>query len=184
MNMNMKYIKTNLFFRRCFALLLVCAFMLASACTQNQVCTSETSELFCTLYIECTTILDNMSDFNTDKLEVLPEDGIVLEKCRVSFRQGESVYDLMVRELKARKIHMEAAYTPVYDSAYVEGINNLYEFDCGTGSGWTYSVNGSFPNYGCSKYYPKNGDVIEWHYTCDFGADVGCFFDAAETPAS
>ncbi|MBR5947745.1 MAG: DUF4430 domain-containing protein [Clostridia bacterium] len=142
----------------------------------------ETTELSCTLYIECTTILDNMNDFNTDKLEVLPENGIVLEKCTVSFKKGESVYDVMVRELMARKIHMEASYTPVYDSAYVEGINNLYEFDCGAGSGWTYSVNGAFPNYGCSKYYLNDGDAVEWHYTCDFGADVGCIFDADATP--
>ena len=124
-----------------------------------------------------------MSDFNTDKLEVLPENGIVLEKCTVSFSEGESVYDVMVRELMARKIHMEATYTPIYDSAYVEGINNLYEFDCGAGSGWTYSVNGRFPNYGCSKYLLKDGDIVEWHYTCDFGSDVGCTFLPDETPA-
>lgn len=140
------------------------------------------AELSCTLYIECTTILNNMELFNTDKLEVLPENGIVLEKCTVSFKQGESVYDVMVRELMARRIHMEATYTPIYDSAYVEGINNLYEFDCGEGSGWTYSVNGTFPNYGCSKYALHDGDAVEWHYTCDFGADVGCVFDANAAP--
>ncbi len=139
-------------------------------------------ELSCTLYIECTTILNNMDKFNTDKLDVLPENGIVLEKCTVSFKQGESVYDMMVRTLKSRKIHMEYSYTPVYDSAYVEGINNLYEFDCGEGSGWTFSVNGAFPNYGCSKYILKDGDAVEWHYTCDFGADVGSYFIAGQTP--
>ena len=179
---------------RCLIVLMLSSFILLSACAPQggsspsgvspSPSADQSAELSCTLYIECTTILDNMSDFNTDKLEVLPENGIVLEKCTVSFKDGESVYDVMVRELMARKIHMEASYTPIYDSAYVEGINNLYEFDCGAGSGWTYSVNGSFPNYGCSKYKLSDGDAVEWHYTCDFGADVGCTFLPDETPAA
>lgn len=28
-----------------------------------------------------------------------------------------------------------------------------------------YSVNGWFPNYGCSKYAVADGDVIAWVYT-------------------
>jgi hypothetical protein len=35
-----------------------------------------------------------------------------------------------------------------------------------------YSVNGEFNNYGASKTEVKNGDVIEWTYTCDLGKDV------------
>ncbi|MBR0156773.1 MAG: DUF4430 domain-containing protein [Clostridia bacterium] len=127
----------------------------------------------CTLYIECTKILENMDDFDSGKLDVLPEDGIILQKVTVNFNEGDSVYDVLVRETSARGIHMEANYTPVYESAYIEGIHNIYEFDCGEGSGWTYCVNGVFPNYGCSKYPVNDGDVIEWHYTCDFGRDVG-----------
>ena len=51
--------------------------------------------------------------------------------------------------------------------------HNLYEFDVGNKSGWMYKVNGWFPNYGCSRYQLKDGDVIEWVYTCDLGDDVG-----------
>ena len=36
-----------------------------------------------------------------------------------------------------------------------------------------YSVNGWFPNYGCSLYQLKDGDVVEWRYTCDLGEDLG-----------
>jgi len=36
-----------------------------------------------------------------------------------------------------------------------------------------YSVNGVFPSYGCSQYVLQAGDVIQWHYTCDLGADLG-----------
>ena len=49
----------------------------------------------------------------------------------------------------------------------------MYEFDCGALSGWMYRVNGWYPNYGCSRYQLKDGDVVEWRYTCDLGNDVG-----------
>ena len=68
---------------------------------------------------------------------------------------------------------MEFSYSSVYDSAYIEGINNIYEFDAGGGSGWMYKVNGWFPNYGCSNYELKNGDVMVWCYTTNIGKDVG-----------
>lgn len=68
---------------------------------------------------------------------------------------------------------MESSYTPIYDSAYIEGINQIYEFDCGSESGWMYKVNGWFPNYGCSQYKVSDGDNIAWVYTCDLGTDVG-----------
>lgn len=41
---------------------------------------------------------------------------------------------------------MESNWTPAYNSAYIEGIGNLYEFDCGNLSGWMYSVNGVWPD--------------------------------------
>ena len=108
-----------------------------------------------------------------DKLSVLPSDGIILKKTSVSFNDGETVFDILCRETRNRQIHMESSYTPVFNSAYIEGINNLYEFDCGEGSGWVYSVNGVYPNYGCSNYKVQPGDSIEWHYTCNYGKDVG-----------
>ena len=47
-----------------------------------------------------------------------------------------------------------------------KGSISLYEFDCGSQSGWMYKVNGWFPNYGCSSYKLKDGDAIVWSYTC------------------
>lgn len=127
----------------------------------------------CSLSIRCDTILQNMDLFDMDKIDVLPVDGVILPPTQVSFHPGESVFDVLGRETKARKIHMEANFTPAYNSAYVMGIHNLYEFDCGELSGWMYKVNGWFPNYGCSRYQVKPGDQIEWVYTCDLGRDVG-----------
>lgn len=157
---------------------IIVAIMIMTMCMMSfsgcAMVTSDEYDFQCTLYIECTTILNNLDDFNADKLDILPEDGIILEKTVVGFNEGESVYDLLVRETRQRGIHMEASYTPIYDSSYVEGIHNLYEFDCGGASGWTYCVNDWFPNYGCSSYFLEDGDIVEWYYTCDYGNDVGC----------
>jgi len=127
----------------------------------------------CTISISCSTILNNMKNLTKGKEEFVPSDGWILRPVTVSFSSGESVHDVLQRVCKDKGIHMESQYTPAYDSAYVEGINQLYEFDCGELSGWMYNVNGWFPNYGCSKYSVSNGDTINWVYTCDLGKDVG-----------
>ena len=130
-------------------------------------------EWTCTLSVSCATILDNMALCDPEKRELVPEDGWILEPMTVTFYAGESVFNVLQRTLKEQGIHMEHSYTPAYHSAYVKGINNLYEFDVGEHSGWMYSVNGWFPNYGCSRYRLQDGDVVEWKYTCDLGSDVG-----------
>lgn len=127
----------------------------------------------CTLSVRCDTILDNMKLLDKEKHELVPEDGVILAAVTVTFYEGESVFNVLRREMKRNKIHMEFVNTPIYNSAYIEGINNLYEFDVGELSGWMYKVNGWFPNYGCSRYQLKDGDIIEWVYTCDLGRDVG-----------
>lgn len=123
--------------------------------------------------IGCHTILAHKDDFNKDKIERLPEDGVILEKEDIAYKDGETVFDALVKATKAHKIHMEYTGSKEYKTNYIEGIHNIYEFDCGPLSGWMYKVNGTFPNYGCSSYKLKEGDVVEWVYTCDLGKDVG-----------
>lgn len=127
----------------------------------------------CTLSVRCDTILGNMDWLDPEKVELVPEDGVIFPDTEVTFYEGESVFNVLQREMKKAKIHMEFEDTPMYNSAYIEGINNLYEFDCGELSGWMYRVDGWFPNYGCSRYQLQDGDVVEWLYTCDLGADIG-----------
>lgn len=127
----------------------------------------------CTISISCATILDHMDWLDPEKVELVPEDGWILEPMQVTFYEGESVFNVLQRTCKQQGIHMEFENTPMYNSAYIEGIHNLYEFDCGELSGWMYKVNEWFPNYGCSRYQLQDGDVICWEYTCDLGIDVG-----------
>jgi hypothetical protein len=130
-------------------------------------------EMTCTLSVRCDTILDNMELLNQAKWELVPQDGVIFATTQVTFYDNESVFDLLRREMKKAKIHFEFANTPMYNSAYIEGINNLYEFDLGELSGWMYKVNSWFPNYGSSRYKLKQGDIVELVYTCDLGKDVG-----------
>ena len=134
---------------------------------------SENAAPTCTVSISCAAILENLDRLNAEKADLIPADGVLLAPTAVEFTEGESVFDVLKRVCRENKIHMEFSETPVYQSAYIEGIGNLYEFDCGEGSGWMYRVNGEFPNYGCSRYTLADGDTVEWVYTCDFGADVG-----------
>lgn len=129
------------------------------------------------LSIECGTILDNWDDLDPALRyeKYVPNDGIILEKTEYVLRPKDTVYNILDRAVRYNKIQMEfqGANENSFGSVYIQGINFLYEFSCGPLSGWMYRVNGKFPNYGCSKYELKDGDVIEWIYTCDLGRDVG-----------
>ena len=128
----------------------------------------------CTIEIRCDTILNNMSDLTAGKDRYVPSNGVILATSAVEFVDGETVFDVLKRVCSYGGIQLEYSYTPMYGSYYIEGINNLYEFDCGQQSGWMYKVNGWFPNYGCSEYVLKDGDTIVWCYTCKgLGTDVG-----------
>ena len=131
------------------------------------------TEYTCTISISCAAILDNMDDLDPEKTELIPEDGWILKPTEVTFNSGESAFDVLQQVCRDNKIHMEYMNTPIYNSAYIEGIYNLYEFDCGELSGWMFSVNDWFPNYGCSRYAMQDGDVVKWQYTCDLGRDIG-----------
>lgn len=125
----------------------------------------------CTFVIECKTILNNKDKLKKGLEKYIPDDAVIFSGT-VGFDNGESVYDILRRICDENSIQMEASYTPAFSSYYIEGINNLYEFDCGQGSGWMYSVNGIFPNYGCSSYKPASNDEIAFRYTCELGNDL------------
>ncbi len=146
----------------------------SSGSSGSNPATKPSSDMTCTIQIRCDTILNNMGSLTPGKEGYVPSNGIILRTTTVSFKEGETVYDVLSRVCSSHGIQMEASFTPMYNSYYVEGINHLYELDCGDQSGWMYKVNGWFPNYGCSAYYLEDGDSIVWTYSCNgLGADVG-----------
>ena len=131
------------------------------------------SKTACTISISCSTLLNNLDRVKKNKLAVIPSNAVILSAVREEFTEGESVFDVTKRVCMDRKIPFEFTLAPIYNTAYIEGIGNIYEFDCGSTSGWLYKVNGEFKSYGCSDCKLSDGDIIEWVYTCDLGKDVG-----------
>jgi len=133
-----------------------------------------------TLSVRVHTILYNMHLLDRDKHELVPADGWIFPPTEVTAYEGESVFNVLQREMRRNRIHMVSRWTPIFNSAYVEAINNLYEFDVGPLSGWMYRVNGWFPNFGASRYLLSDGDVIEWLFTVDLGRDLGVYWLGGE----
>ena len=150
--------------------------------TETSAPTEETTEiqeeqveengLYCSLAVRCDTLLDNMDSIAPEKIYLIPESGSIFPETRLEFSEGESAFDILERELKNHNIHFEFNKVPMYDSVYIEGIGNLYEFDAGDLSGWIYRVNGKILSVGCSQYKIKAGDKIEFLYTCNMGKDL------------
>jgi uncharacterized protein YceK len=128
--------------------------------TKNTTETKETTDTkketvvekkYVTLTISCSNILkhDNCLETNYN----VPSNGVIYSQ-KVEISDGDSVLKI----LKNSGLRVDVS------GGYVKGIDNLYEFDCGDESGWTYSVNGVKPNVGASQYKVKENDQIKWSY--------------------
>lgn len=131
-----------------------------------------------TISIRCDTILAHYDDLDPAlrSEEFVPADGVILPPTEYVLREGDTVFDILDRAVRYNRIQMEyqGADQNSYGSVYIRGIHYLYEFSCGPLSGWMYRVDGEYPNFGCSRYTLKDGQRVEWVYTCDLGRDVGC----------
>lgn len=132
-----------------------------------------------TITIRCDTAVNNGMHLESKWAGIVPASGVILPVTTVEIDEGDKVFDVLSYVCDKYKIHM--SYRGGTGSGcYVEGINNLYEFDGGRWSGWMYCVNDWYPNYGCGVYQVKAGDVIEWNYTCDLGLDLDAGMEGAE----
>lgn len=126
-----------------------------------------------TMSIDCKTILDNMENLE-EGLEDYVGDGIILEDKEYVLREGDTVFEMLKRVTSYNKILIEyqGADKNIYNSIYVKGINHIYEYSCGELSGWVFLVNGEQSDISCGKYKLKDGDKIQWIYSCNLGRDL------------
>lgn len=121
--------------------------------------------------IRCDEIFENYDklDASLRNSGFVPSDGVILPQTEYVLREGDTVFDILSRVTRYKKIHMEyqGADKTAFGSVYVKGINHIYEFSCGALSGWRYKVNGEYPDIGASKYVLSDGDTVEWVYVCD-----------------
>lgn len=117
-----------------------------------------------TMTIRCDTVVGK-----SDKAYI-PADGIILSVTSFDIAEGDTAYSILVEAARKYNIQMENEGSA--EMAYIAGIGYLYELDFGDLSGWVYRVNGVSPSVGCGEYKLNDGDVIEWHYTCNLGKDI------------
>ena len=133
----------------------------------------------CTVSIDCKSILQNKDKLNEDKKDIVPEDGIILDKTTVSFGENENAYNLLKEVCDSntcshkckyckKNIQFEPEFNPSFNSYYIEGIHFLYEKDCGNESGWMFKVNGEVPSVSADQYIVNNGDKITFSYICSY----------------
>lgn len=128
-----------------------------------------------TLSIQAKVLAENPTVLKPSLRAYVPKDGWILKPKNYVLRSGDTAFDILQRATRQERIQMEyqGANANVYKSAYIQGINYVYEFSAGEQSGWMYRVNGEFPNVGVSKYTLKNKDRIDIIYTTKLGKDIG-----------
>jgi hypothetical protein len=109
----------------------------------------------------------NCSDVNDSENKYIPSNGVILAETEFAISEGDTAYDILIDASKKFSIQVENNGTD--EMAYIVGINYLYEFQYGDLSGWIFRVNGVDSDRGCSDYVLKDGDKVEWIYTCNFG---------------
>ena len=143
--------------------------------TKQADLTGETAKIT----IECKTAAEKKSTGELkDAVEaVIPSDGIILPETEVKLKNGDTVLSLLLRTCKDNKIHTSYQGETSIGTAYVDGIGNLFEKDCGKKSGWMYTVDGDLPMLGVDEFDLKGGENIVFMYTCNNGKDVGWSVD-------
>ncbi|WP_225228828.1 DUF4430 domain-containing protein [Bacillus sp. PS06] len=89
--------------------------------------------------------------------------GVILSNTTIEVTSNDTVLTILQRVTKAQGISLSVRGSG--GMSYVEGINNLFEFDYGPQSGWIYKVNGTSQNKSAGIYKVNPGDVILWEYT-------------------
>ncbi|MGH4123455.1 MAG: DUF4430 domain-containing protein [Clostridium sp.] len=108
---------------------------------------------------------------SVDKLTI--NEGYTIQTINIELQPDDTAWTVLKRELDNRSLKCDFEWTEKYGSVYVQSIEEDGEFDHGPCSGWMYNVNGTYPNFGASKYILKDGDILQWRYTTDLGADLG-----------
>lgn len=98
----------------------------------------------------------------------------------IDIHSGASVMEVLTKFAEENGIYLEGA-----DNNYISGMgadedNLISEFDCGSGSGWMYTVRNdpqdyasSLPNVGAGSKIVTAGQYIDWYYTAAYGMDFG-----------
>lgn len=82
----------------------------------------------------------------------------------VPIKDGDTALNVLLTGIGGQNVD----YSGSGATAYVRGIENVYEFDYGQKSGWTVSLNGTRLTRSAGTITVKANDKIEWVYTEDY----------------
>lgn len=129
-----------------------------------QVNGNENEKITVTFSVDCRNAINYGILSQGSFAQVLPADGIILSTSAITVKNGENVMSALKKILKENRINFS-----ISSSGYVRMIGGLSEFDCGAYSGWMYKVNGVLPSVSTKSYPLKDGDKVEFVYTCKMG---------------
>lgn len=141
--------------------------LLTVSCGKQEAGETAAETAYCTLTVRCDSLLKHPDLLSPEKRELVPDSGVLYPSEQVAIAEGDTVFDVLCRELKRNYIHFEYKNTGLAQDAFILGIGNLYAGDAGEFSGWMYTVNGESPDKGCAQYAVSKGDQIVWTYTCE-----------------
>ena len=98
----------------------------------------------------------------------------------IDIHSGASVMEVLVKFAEENGIYLEGAENNYISGMGADEDNLISEFDCGSGSGWMYTVRNvpqdyasSLPNVGAGSKIVTAGQYIDWYYTAAYGMDFG-----------
>ncbi|SFG56905.1 Cadherin-like beta sandwich domain-containing protein [Desulfotomaculum arcticum] len=113
--------------------------------------------------------------------------GEILPTTEVAITEGMTIRDALEAALATQSMTVYGAEDyvkgigPVTSEDGTRTVDKLSEFDSGNKSGWMVSLNDWFINAGAHTFTVADGDVVEWFYTCNMGADLGADFNNQDT---
>lgn len=83
----------------------------------------------------------------------------VLKSGTVDIQAGDTAFDVL------EKLDSDISYTGSGSTIYVNRIGNYTAGTSGSGGGWLYNINGSYPSHSAGSSPVKNGDLVQWVWT-------------------
>ena len=87
----------------------------------------------------------------------------IIGATKVSFKDGDTIFSVLLQVANEHNIVVDSRGSGA--TAYIEGIDNYYEFDYGAKSGWVFKLNGVSLTKSIGIIKVKDGDRIECYYT-------------------
>jgi hypothetical protein len=100
-------------------------------------------------------------------------DGVIVPETEIEISEDSTAFDAVKYITALNDVQMEYKQSlSDPNMIYVEGIDELYEFQFGDLSGWMFMVNGELSDVGAGRYVLSDGDDVKWIYTTEIGKDI------------